>query len=322
MLPVRCLTHGVAPSRPNPAPIPPPSRPQPHRHARHACPRRRPTGGWGSVEYGTPLTGQGHVIGGRWKPLQYFYKRSVFQDVMASCGAAGACFVRNDQPGRPFEGSVTVSSVEFSTGVVAPLLSLTFSGPTALPPGPGVIHYFTVPLGNVTGATHILTAQCMSSESRQAAPEPLPDPWAPTAVGAVGPSHVTLESPSHVTLETPSHVTLETPSHVGPEHVTSRVISFNEIALAPPFAMRLPPASVTASAAQAANPDNSVNISLRTDRTALYVTLTTLAAGRFTDNAFALTADAVVRFVPFGGGAADLPLLRSSLRVEHLQEHL
>ena len=29
-----------------------------------------PTGGWGSIEYGTPREGQ--VIGGRWKPLQSF----------------------------------------------------------------------------------------------------------------------------------------------------------------------------------------------------------------------------------------------------------
>jgi hypothetical protein len=28
-----------------------------------------PTGGWGSIEYGTPVKGQ--VSGGRWKPLQY-----------------------------------------------------------------------------------------------------------------------------------------------------------------------------------------------------------------------------------------------------------
>merc|ERR1711871_233987 len=28
-----------------------------------------PTGGWGSIEYGSPVPGQ--VIGGRWKPLQY-----------------------------------------------------------------------------------------------------------------------------------------------------------------------------------------------------------------------------------------------------------
>ena len=31
-----------------------------------------PTGGWGSVEYGTVGHTKGQVIGGRWKPLHYW----------------------------------------------------------------------------------------------------------------------------------------------------------------------------------------------------------------------------------------------------------
>ena len=50
-----------------------------------------PTGGWGSLEYGTPVEGQ--VIGGRWKPLHYFLRASVFADVMATCGEGGVCYV-------------------------------------------------------------------------------------------------------------------------------------------------------------------------------------------------------------------------------------
>ena len=57
-----------------------------------------PTGGWGSIEYGTPVEGQ--VLGGRWKPLQYFYKRSIYADVMATCGGDGTCFVKNDRGPR------------------------------------------------------------------------------------------------------------------------------------------------------------------------------------------------------------------------------
>ena len=46
-----------------------------------------PTGGWGSLEYG-PAEGHtpGQLRGGRWKPLHYFYKRSLMTDVMATCG--------------------------------------------------------------------------------------------------------------------------------------------------------------------------------------------------------------------------------------------
>ena len=43
-----------------------------------------PTGGWGSLEYGTPVDGQ--VIGGRWKPLHHMMEQSAYADVTASCG--------------------------------------------------------------------------------------------------------------------------------------------------------------------------------------------------------------------------------------------
>ncbi|CAE7551663.1 MANBA [Symbiodinium sp. CCMP2592] len=64
-----------------------------------------PTGGWGSLEYGTPVKGQ--VLGGRWKPLHYLFRRSVFSDIMATCGLAGQCYVKNDSP-RPFQGRCSV----------------------------------------------------------------------------------------------------------------------------------------------------------------------------------------------------------------------
>ena len=45
-----------------------------------------PTGGWGSLEYGTPVKGQ--VIGGRWKPLHHMMEQSAYTDVTAACGKA------------------------------------------------------------------------------------------------------------------------------------------------------------------------------------------------------------------------------------------
>jgi len=74
-----------------------------------------PTGGWGSIEYGTPVPGQ--VIGGRWKPSHYFYKASVFTDIIASCGADGYCFVKNDGISA-FKGSLSFDLVHFDTGKV------------------------------------------------------------------------------------------------------------------------------------------------------------------------------------------------------------
>ena len=60
----------------------------------------------------------------------------------------------------------------------------------------------------------------------------------------------------------------------------------------------------------------------RVHQVALFVTFTTLAQGRFSDNAFMLAPNApkVVRFVPFAGFSPDE--LRNSLRVEHLYQRL
>ena len=71
-------------------------------------------GGWGSIEYGTPVAGQ--VLGGRWKPLHYLYRRSLFADVMAACGIGGWCYVKNDQPGEAFVGQVEVVALELRPG--------------------------------------------------------------------------------------------------------------------------------------------------------------------------------------------------------------
>lgn len=54
-----------------------------------------PTGGWGSIEYGTP-TVAGQVIGGRWKPLMHMFQNSILRDVFAACGRGNRCFVKND----------------------------------------------------------------------------------------------------------------------------------------------------------------------------------------------------------------------------------
>jgi hypothetical protein len=58
--------------------------------------------------------------------------------------------------------------------------------------------------------------------------------------------------------------------------------------------------------------------------TAVYVWLSTLAQGRFEENGLIVLPreERVVRFVAFGEEELDVELLRSSLRVEHLQQHL
>jgi len=114
----------------------------------------------------------------------------------------------------------------------------------------------------------------------------------------------------------------ERPTVTAPAGVASdRLLSTNEVLLAPPAKLALSKASVTFEVSAAPNADGSVDITLTADATALYVTLTTLAHGRFSDNAFALpTGKATVQFIPFGD--LDVPTLKASLRVEHAQQAL
>lgn len=96
----------------------------------------------------------------------------------------------------------------------------------------------------------------------------------------------------------------------------------NEIALLPPKAMQLRAAAVTATLTPVPNTDSTYDVSLSANATALYVTLTTLAHGRFSDNFFAMGAGThrTVKFVPFSTFNASM--LAPSLRVEHLQMYL
>jgi hypothetical protein len=94
-----------------------------------------------------------------------------------------------------------------------------------------------------------------------------------------------------------------------------RVFARNLLPLVAPGQFELPITTVTADV----NDDGS--ITLTASATAVYVWLSTLAQGRFDDNGLILLpGERIVRFVPFG--ELDVKLLRSSLRVEHLQQHL
>ena len=230
-----------------------------------------PTGGWGSIEYGSPGVA-GQVTGGRWKPLQYFYKKSIYKDVMAACsGKDGACYVKNDGI-TAVSVRVTIHAVPFAgAGTPSSLFDQTIS----LPAGAGMTHFFTVPaLASLDAGAHVAVATVADASSSGA------------------------------------------------------VLSENVIALAPPAAMKgaLPASPGVVATVQDAPPaaDGSVGIELDTKGVALYVTLTTLAEGRFSDNAFLLTpamGAVTIRFLPFGG-AADVALLKKSLRVEHVAMYL
>jgi beta-mannosidase len=220
-----------------------------------------PTGGWGSIEYGTVGHTAGQVKGGRWKPLQYWYRASMLSDVVATCGVGGLCYVKNDVP-KPFKGDVTIRSVEFATGAA----TVVSTEQLDMPAGAGVSHWWT--LAGAGAAVNGNTTMLMATVTNSA--------------GAV--------------------------------------VCENPIAYAPPKHMQLPKAKVTFEVAGFVNDDGSVDVTVASDAFALYVTLTTLAQGRFSDNAMVVLpgADAKLKFLPFGKGDAGLPAeLEASLRVEH-----
>jgi hypothetical protein len=83
-----------------------------------------PTGGWGSLEYSQAAVGS--VLGGRWKPLHYFFRRTIFTDQFAACGLATdgvptagitelLCGVVNDSPWA-FDGAFKLEAVDLTTG--------------------------------------------------------------------------------------------------------------------------------------------------------------------------------------------------------------
>jgi hypothetical protein len=96
------------------------------------------------------------------------------------------------------------------------------------------------------------------------------------------------------------------------------VVSTHPILFTEPRNLKLPKANVRFTLdGTAAAP----TVSVTTDNIALYVTLTTLAQGRFSDNAFLLLAGETkeLDFVPVAG--FELDELKSTLRVEHITSY-
>jgi len=221
-----------------------------------------PTVGWGSLEYGPPAGfTPGQVRGGRWKPLHYFFKHSLMADVMATCGSQDQCWIKNDRASLPFKGTVTLTAYDyFGDGSSKVVLHQRI----ALPPGPGVMTYLTLP--------------------------------------------------KKTTLP-PSNVSALISTVHGEE---GELVSEHLVQLGRPN-ITVPKAKISHSISDVANSDGTIDIIVASDKVALWVTLTTLAQGRFSDNAFFLPATSkTVQFVPFSTSTAkdDLATLKASLRVE------
>jgi len=174
-----------------------------------------PTGGWGSLEYGSVGNTPGQVVGGRWKPHHYWYLRSLYQDVMATCGEGGSCYVKNDRSHQRFDGAVEVDVLDFSAGTLTNLKTVNVS----LAEGPAEIHRFSVPMTFDSEST-LLVIRCVED---------------------------------------------------------GKTVTEHEALFARPGDLVLPAAEVSVDV-------QDKKITLSANATALYVTLTTLAQGRFSDN--------------------------------------
>jgi len=241
-----------------------------------------PTGGWGSIEYGTTGSATtGQVQGGRWKPLQYFLRRFSFRDHLVAATSDARLLVRSDDAFAPTAATAALSFLHLSSGA----LERVASAPVALPRG--------------AAAT---TWLCVSDLAATGAPAGACDSW-PVVLRAAGCADDGSDCVALLTLN---------------DTVTGAVLAENFAIASTLYGLALPAATVTA-AVGAPAADGTVPVTLTATAAAVFVTLTTTAQGRFSDNALMLAkGTTTVAFVCWG--PCDAALLAASLRVEHYAE--
>lgn len=108
------------------------------------------------------------------------------------------------------------------------------------------------------------------------------------------------------------------------ENAAKKLISRNLLPLAKPSELRLPKATVTHTVTTAPAGSKSIQLTLSSDATAVYVWLSTAEHGRFSDNAFVLLPgnSTQVTFESFVEAGTSSAALSKSLRVEHLQMYM
>ena len=103
------------------------------------------------------------------------------------------------------------------------------------------------------------------------------------------------------------------------ESSTGEAMSSHMVQLVAPSELEVAKATITLTVAEKANANGSIDIVVASDAVAVFVTLTTLAQGRFSDNCFLLPATKrTVQFIPFlhETASTDMATLKASLRVE------
>eukprot|EP00937_MAST-01D_sp_MAST-1D-sp2_P000903 g903.t1 len=241
-----------------------------------------PTGGWGSLEYGTVGHTAGQVLGGRWKPIHHMLASHLYRDAVIICGDGASCLLKNDAALSGFRGRWETELWRLGTaGAHAPVK--LGGGEVDLARGPGAAAWVCAdgsgaPPCRAWGA--VLAAHgCAGDGSDCVLCASLVD-----ASGAEADAHVDL--------------------------------------LTTPALLALPPTAVEAAVAPALSADGSAAVTLSANATALLVTLTTGEQGVWSENAFALPAgvERTVTLRPIAGAAPiNAAALAKDLRVEHVQ---
>lgn len=270
-----------------------------------------PAIGWGSLDYSF-----GDVLGGRWRPLHYYLRAAAYASVAVSCGlskvpwtkAAPApavslesgdfrCQTRNDGLAM-FDGLLRVDVIHLRSGrrqcVHAQQVSLAGTG---------------------IGDRREFCLNGTAASSSMRAPATLPCSSVVPVLQAAGCS----PSGADCILE----ASMVPTGSATPE-------STNTILLAMPRYLDFSQAvTVIASITATNKTDGSAVIDVRSSRgVALFVTLSTTASGRFSENSvFVLpTEPRTIRFLPFAPTVQDAAVgiqeLQRTLRVEHLGQHL
>lgn len=210
-------------------------------------------------------------------------------NVFIACGVYGAtsaaCFARNDDPLHALNAIATVKVARVS-GVGAVVYSNTTR--VTLGPGAAAVQWW-----------------CLGGGSVDSACENMSDFLTRIGCSASGTDCVIFTTIA----DSASGATI--------------VSSFELLGI--PGSLELADPALAVIVAPAPNADGSVNVTVTAAAApAAFVTLTTQAPGRFTDNSFwvgpAAGATTTVAFLPFGH--LDYELLASTLRVEHLQQYL
>lgn len=200
-------------------------------------------------------------------------------------GSSGTCFARNDDPIRALDAVATVTLARVSgAGAVVAANTTRIS----LPRGAAAVQWWCLGSGDVLGSC-----------------EPLASWLARLGCAANGSDcmlFTQLADASSGAVLASSWELLGVPGLLS-------------LAADPALAWAIAPTP---------NADGSVNITLTAAAPAAFVTLTTLAQGRFSENVVfvggAAGATRTVMFLPFG--PLDYTLLTTSLRVEHLGQYL